>query len=204
MANDLSSRRKSLSSARHPSSAGFLWKIGIPLLFGLAVLVVLSQRQGYSPGFVHSTTTAQVQVSNCSHAAPAGGNVTCNCPPSGNITNGAGADGVLRLANKVSSTTVANILDAASTDQPAERTVRVGKQYLPAAVCIQQASSEMLASGVRHSRKYMAGRDVQHCQYGFSMAPQARHVLQRASAALSRCQALSLSQQMTSRWTAGE
>ena len=144
MANDLNSRRKNLGSSRHPSSASFLWKIGIPLLFGLAVLVVLSRRQGYTPGFVHSTTTAQVQVSNCSHAAPAGGNVTCNCPPSGNITNGAGADGVLRLANKVSSTTVANILDAASTDQPAERTVRVGKQYLPAAVCIQQASSEML------------------------------------------------------------
>ena len=149
MVNDLSSRRKSLGSARHPSSAGFLWKIGIPLLFGLAVLLVLSRRQGYSPGFVHSTTTAQVQVSNCSHAAPAGGNVSCNCPPSSNITNGAGPDGVLRLANKVSTTTVANILDAASTDQPAERTVRVRRQnfsmldaYSEQAVrCLRQVSA---------------------------------------------------------------
>ena len=148
MANDLSSRRKSLGSGRHPSSAGLIWKIGISLLFGLAVLVVLSQRQGYSPGFVHSTTTAQVQVSNCSHAAPAGGNVSCNCPPSSNITNGAGADGVLRLANKVSSTTVANILDAASTDQPAERTVRVSQQNHSVAVCIQRESCEMLVKQV--------------------------------------------------------
>ena len=125
MANDLSARRRSLGSTRQTSAASYLWKIGIPLLCGLTVLFVLSRRQGSTTGFVHSTTKAQVQVYNCTQPAPAGGNVSCNCPPVPNVTDGADADGVLRLANKVSSTTVENILDAASTSEPAEKTVRV-------------------------------------------------------------------------------
>ncbi len=125
MANDLTARKRSLGSTRQTYAASYLWKIGIPLLCGLTVLFVLSRQQGYTTGFVHSTTKAQVQVSNCTQPAPAGGNVSCNCPPISHVTDGADADGVLRSANKVSSTTVENILDAASTSEPAERTVRV-------------------------------------------------------------------------------
>lgn len=125
MANDLSARRKSLGNTRQASLAKLIWIVGIPLLSGLAILILLSRRQGSSTGFVHSTTKAQVQVSNCTQAAPAGVNVSCNCPPTPIIPDGASADKVLRLANKVSSTTVENILDAASTNEPSEKTVRV-------------------------------------------------------------------------------
>ena len=125
MANDLSARRRSLGNIRQISPASFIWKIGIPLLCGLAFLIFLSRRQVTSTGFVQSTTKAQVQVSNCTQAAPAQANVSCNCPPTPNITDGASTDGVLRLANKVSSTTVENILDAASSNDPSEKTVRV-------------------------------------------------------------------------------
>lgn len=124
MVNDLSARRRSLGNTRQ-TSASIIWKIGIPLLCGLAFLILLSRRQVTSTGFVQSTTKAQVQVSNCTQAGPAQGNVSCNCPPTPNITDGASTDGVLRLANKVSSTTVENILDAASSTDPSEKTVRV-------------------------------------------------------------------------------
>ena len=127
MANDLSGRRRSLGNNRLASRASFIWKIGIPLLFGLAVLIVLSRRQVTSTGFVHSTTKAQVQVTNCTQAAAQQINVSCDCPPTPNVTEAASTDGVLRLANKVSSTTVDNILDAASSSDPSERTVRVRK-----------------------------------------------------------------------------
>ena len=125
MANDLSGRRRSLGYSRQSSRVGYIWKIGIPLLCVLAFLILLSRRQGSSTGLVHSTTKAQVQVSNCTHTAPAQSNVSCNCPPTINITDGASEEGVLRLVDKVSSTTVENILDAASTDMPSEKTVRV-------------------------------------------------------------------------------
>lgn len=125
MANDLSGRRRSSGYSRQSSRAGYIWKIGIPLLCVLAFLILLSRRQGSSTGLVHSTTKAQVQVSNCTHTGLAQSNVSCNCPPTINVTDGASEDGVLRLVNKVSSTTVEKILDAASTEMPAEKTVRV-------------------------------------------------------------------------------
>ena len=131
MANDLSGRRRSFGYSRQSSRVSYIWKIGIPLLCVLAFLIFLPRRQGSTTGLVHSTTKAQVQVSNCTHTAPAQSNVSCICPPTLNITDGASEDGVLRLVDKVSSTTVENILDAASTDMPSEKTVRVLIQTFP-------------------------------------------------------------------------
>ena len=88
MASDLSARRRSLGNTRQPS-ASIIWKIGIPLLCGLAFLIFLSRRQVTSTGFVQSTTKAQVQVSNCTQAASAQANISCNCPPTPNVTDGA-------------------------------------------------------------------------------------------------------------------
>lgn len=107
---------------------GISWKIVVLVILGLILIAAISRRKPAPPTIVYKTLeSAQQTLKNCTTPAT---NVSCNCPPAApNITDGASSDGVLRLANKVTSTTVDNILDAASSKNPTEQTVRVRTPY---------------------------------------------------------------------------
>ncbi|CAL5223668.1 g6216 [Coccomyxa viridis] len=75
--------------------------------------------------------------------------------------DGASTDGVLRLANKVSSTTVENILDAASSNDPSEKTVRVNEDTLEDVLLFVGILS---GRGYRHRRLAVREAWANQCQ----------------------------------------
>ena len=124
MYSDPGHKRRGTAVAKGRGWGGIVWKITVSIVLLLALIAVVSRRKPAAPTIVYRTVeAAQQTVKNCTTP---GTNVTCNCPPAApNINEGVPSDGVLRLANKVTSTTVDNILDAASSKDPAGQTVRV-------------------------------------------------------------------------------
>ncbi|CAL8463439.1 g2973 [Coccomyxa elongata] len=82
----------------------------------------------------------------------------CSAP---NIEEGVSPDGVLRLANKVTSTTVDNILDAASSNDPAGQTVRVNEDALEDTLLFVGILS---GRGYRHRRLAVREAWANQCQ----------------------------------------
>ena len=118
---DLARRRPANRTGR---SASVSWKVAAPLLIALALLAAFSGHKLLRLGFSQTRADAQLQYSrNCTSTT--GSNVTCDCLPAADIFDGATSTTVLRLANKVSVATVDKVLDAASSERPAEQTVRV-------------------------------------------------------------------------------
>ena len=111
-------------SDRHLLQA-IIWKIGIPLLCGLAFLICTVS----APSDKHRLRAQHYQGTGASVQLHPGSTSASKCllqlSTNAQYHRRRCADGVLRLANKVSSTTVENILDAASSNDPSEKTVRV-------------------------------------------------------------------------------
>ena len=124
MYNDLGQKRRGTAAVKGRGWSGNYWKIAVSIILGLALFAAVSQRKSPAPTIAYRIVeSAQQVLKNCTTPST---NVSCNCPPAApNIDEGVPSDGVLRLANKVTSTTVDNILDAASSKDPAGQTVRV-------------------------------------------------------------------------------
>jgi len=114
-------RRTSLNAKSRPWGR-LIWKVLGSILLGVLLFLFISRRQAVPEGLIHSTAKPQLQLSNCTTPAT---NVSCTCPPAPKITDAASEDGVLQLANKITSPTVSNILEAASSNDPRGQTVRV-------------------------------------------------------------------------------
>jgi hypothetical protein len=128
MYNDLGGprRRGTTVNNRGKSCSLLFWKIGLPLLLGLALLAIYVQRSPIPDSAVVGTSQTAEQHINCTTPKA---NVTCNCPPAAiNISDAATPDGLQRLANKVTTKTVEKIVDAAGSTNPTDQTVRVSGQ----------------------------------------------------------------------------
>lgn len=130
MSNDLGARRRGTTASKGKNWGILVWKFGVPLLLGLALLALYLQQRPTPSDATHSasaTGQATLQQINCTTSTP---NITCNCPPAaGNVSDPADSDGVQRLANKVSTRTVDKIVDAASSTNPTDQTVRVNSSF---------------------------------------------------------------------------